>query len=147
MLHEALGKNMFLVFSSPGSCQHPLACGRISLCCTCTWPALLYICLCLPLPSLSIYKYIYILSLYIYIFSKLVICDFTINSIVYGYIFPIFNISVFFIFCPQCTACGILVPQPGIEPASPAWEAQSLNHWTTREALFPIFYCDKIHIK
>ena len=30
-------------------------------------------------------------------------------------------------------ACGILVPQPGIEPVSPAVEAQSLNHWSTRE--------------
>ena len=30
--------------------------------------------------------------------------------------------------------CGILVPQPGIEPMSPIarW---ILNHWTTREAL------------
>ena len=26
-------------------------------------------------------------------------------------------------------ACGILVPQPGIEPVSPAVEAQSPNHW------------------
>ena len=30
-------------------------------------------------------------------------------------------------------ACGILVPRPGIKPMSPALEAQSLNHWTTRE--------------
>ena len=30
-------------------------------------------------------------------------------------------------------ACRILVPLPGIEPASPAIEALSLNHWTTRE--------------
>ena len=33
-------------------------------------------------------------------------------------------------------ACGILVPQPGIEPMPPAAEAQSPNHWTTRE--FPL---------
>ena len=32
-------------------------------------------------------------------------------------------------------ACGILVPRPGIEPVPPAVEAQSLNHWTTREIL------------
>ena len=31
--------------------------------------------------------------------------------------------------------CRILVPQPGIEPAFSAVEAQSLNHWTTREVL------------
>ena len=30
-------------------------------------------------------------------------------------------------------ACGILVPQPGIDPAPPALEACNLNHWTTRE--------------
>ena len=28
---------------------------------------------------------------------------------------------------------GILVPQAGVEPMPPALEAQSLNHWTTRE--------------
>ena len=33
------------------------------------------------------------------------------------------------------TVGGILVPQPGIEPASPALEAWNLNHWTTREVL------------
>ena len=32
-----------------------------------------------------------------------------------------------------CVACGILVPRPGIEPVLPAVEAQSPNHWTTRE--------------
>ena len=31
--------------------------------------------------------------------------------------------------------CGLLVPRPGIEPAPPALEAQSLNHWTAREIL------------
>ena len=30
-------------------------------------------------------------------------------------------------------ACGILVPQQGMEPEPPAMEAQSLNHWTARE--------------
>ena len=34
-------------------------------------------------------------------------------------------------------ACGILVPRPGIKPVPPAVEAQSLNHWTSREV--PIF--------
>ena len=33
--------------------------------------------------------------------------------------------------CPK--AHGLLVPQPGIELASPAFERQILNHWTTRE--------------
>ena len=30
-------------------------------------------------------------------------------------------------------ACGILVPWPGIRPASPPLEASSHNHWTTRD--------------
>ena len=30
-------------------------------------------------------------------------------------------------------ACGILVPQPGVEPTSPEEGAQSFHHWTTRE--------------
>ena len=30
-------------------------------------------------------------------------------------------------------ACGILVPQPGIEPVPRAVEAPSPNHWTARE--------------
>ena len=32
-----------------------------------------------------------------------------------------------FFFWPHHTACGILVPRPGIEPAPPALEAWSLN--------------------
>ena len=32
-----------------------------------------------------------------------------------------------------CMAPVILVPRPGMEPTSPALEARSLNHWTTRE--------------
>ena len=40
-----------------------------------------------------------------------------------------------FFFQLRHRACGILVPQPGIEPAPPAVEAQSLNHWTAREVL------------
>ena len=39
----------------------------------------------------------------------------------------------FFFFCPHCVACGILFPWPGMEPELPAVEAQSLNHYTTRE--------------
>ena len=41
---------------------------------------------------------------------------------------------------PCCTACGILVPQTGMEPMPPAWETQTLNHWTTREALSQLLF-------
>ena len=30
------------------------------------------------------------------------------------------------------TVCVILFPQPGIEPMPPALEAESLDHWTSR---------------
>ena len=36
-------------------------------------------------------------------------------------------------FWPHHRACWILVLRLGVEPASPAVEVQSLNHWTTRE--------------
>ena len=55
----------------------------------------------------------------------------------YPHILVIFKNSFLF-FWPRPAACGILVPQPGIEPALPAVEAWSLNHWTTREV--PIFF-------
>ena len=38
-----------------------------------------------------------------------------------------------FIYLFGRAACGILVPQPGMEPSPPAVEEQSLNHWTARE--------------
>ena len=41
--------------------------------------------------------------------------------------------SVFWFFWPSATACGTLVPRPGIEPAPPALEAWSLKHWTARD--------------
>ena len=36
------------------------------------------------------------------------------------------------IFWQCCAACGILVPQPGMEPMPPAVEAQSRSRWTPR---------------
>ena len=42
-----------------------------------------------------------------------------------------------YLFRPCHVACGILVPQPGIEPVSPAMEAWSPNHWTAGE--FPLY--------
>ena len=38
-----------------------------------------------------------------------------------------------FFFFPCRSACGILVPRPGIESMPLALEVQSLNHWTARE--------------
>ena len=47
--------------------------------------------------------------------------------------FTFFVFKYLFIYWPHLLACGILVPQPGIEPVSPAVEKQTLNHWTARE--------------
>ena len=42
-----------------------------------------------------------------------------------------------YLFLPHRTACGILVPQPGIGPVPTAVKARSPNHWTAGE--FPAF--------
>ena len=57
--------------------------------------------------------------------------------------------SFFFLnfFAAPChAACGILVPQPGIEPGPSAVKAWSLNHWTDREfPLSSIFKLNKVN--
>ena len=49
-----------------------------------------------------------------------------------------------FFFRLRHVACGILVPQPRIEPVPPAVEARRLNHWTAREVpmmrIFALMY-------
>ena len=50
---------------------------------------------------------------------------------------------IFIYFWPWYVACGILVPGPGIEPVPPTVEAQSLNHWTTREVPYPHFIVEE----
>ena len=51
--------------------------------------------------------------------------------------FLLFALLIFFFFLvplPCYMVFRILVPHPGIKPVLPASEAQSLNHWTIREA-------------
>ena len=43
------------------------------------------------------------------------------------------SVLILILFLPCHTACGILVPQPGIEHRPPAVKLPSPNHWTTRE--------------
>ena len=52
---------------------------------------------------------------------------------------PLHLIFIYFIFWPRHTACGILIPPRGIEPATPVVEAQSSKHWTPREFLLHCF--------
>ena len=44
-----------------------------------------------------------------------------------------FSFLSFLFFLLHRIECGILLSQAEIEPVLPAVEAQSLNHWTTRE--------------
>ena len=53
--------------------------------------------------------------------------------------FFVIGTSIIF-FWPRLVAYGILVPRPGIKPVPPALEAQSLNHWATREVPDYHFY-------
>ena len=46
--------------------------------------------------------------------------------------------NLIYLFWAHHTACGILVPQPGIEPRPFGMKAQSPNHWTARE--FPYLF-------
>ena len=45
---------------------------------------------------------------------------------------------ILFTYWQHCRACGILGPQPGIQPRLSAVKVFSPNHWTTRE--FPAKY-------
>ena len=48
-----------------------------------------------------------------------------------------------FLWGPHFLACGILVPQPEIEPTPLAVEVRSLNHWTVREVPQRLFFQKK----
>ena len=54
--------------------------------------------------------------------------------------FPFLKYYIFIYFWPCHTVCGTSVLQPGIEPVPPALEAQSLNHWTTREVPMSVLF-------
>ena len=68
-------------------------------------------------------------------------CHFCISKAVKYHQFHVVQSNFFFLFLffwPCHMAFRILVPQPGIEPGSPAGEAWSPNHWTPRE--FPVIF-------
>ena len=49
--------------------------------------------------------------------------------------------TAFIYLAALCSACGILVPQPGIEPLASAGEAWCPNHWTARKLPTAAFKC------
>ena len=71
------------------------------------------------------------------------------DAIVYRVFWGIFGFGrgkvPFFLFLSLCTACGILVPQPGIEPGSSAMKVLSPSHWTSRNSVcvFKINFIDR----
>ena len=54
-----------------------------------------------------------------------------------------FRVSLLLLFWSHCVVCRILVPQPGIQPVSPAVGARSPNYWTTREVPDFFFFFNK----
>ena len=49
------------------------------------------------------------------------------------------ELTQLFLFSLCLSACGILVPCPGIKPVSPIMEVQSLNHWMARQVPHWVF--------
>ena len=50
-----------------------------------------------------------------------------------SFFFLSLSLSLFFFFRLHCVSCGILVPQPGVEPTPLVVKAQSPNPWIARE--------------
>ena len=57
------------------------------------------------------------------------------------YLFYSMIFKNFFLFWLYHSACSVLVPRPGIEPVPLAAEAQSLNHWATKEVWSTQWFC------
>ena len=64
----------------------------------------------------------------------------SLGSLSLSFFFITTMVLYFFIFWLHCTACRILVPQPGIEPVPLAVEMWTPNHWTTGEFPWGLFY-------
>ena len=61
-----------------------------------------------------------------------------ISLIIFLVILTIFYLFIYFLLR---MTCGILVPQPDIEPVPSAVKVWSPNHWTTREFHEHLFMC------
>ena len=60
------------------------------------------------------------------------------------YISKYFVFVFYFFGWPSCTACGILVPQPGMQAVPPAVGVWSLNHWTAWVVQYFVFLISKL---
>ena len=84
--------------------------------------------LCLSSSTISWYK---IWKVFFFFFNFLLTDIFFFQ--IYSDMYIVHHIPAYYFFFFWHAACGILVPQPGIEPVPAAMEGWSLNHWTTRE--------------
>ena len=77
---------------------------------------------------------------FLFISSGIPRCEWTTVSFFIHLLMDIWVVSSLDLLCikitfsPHRAACGNLVPGPGIKPTTPALEARSLTHWTTRES-------------
>ena len=81
------------------------------------------------------------LSLRTFFALKFTLFDINVTTTTYCwlvFVTYIYHYYYYYYFWPCCVACGVFVPWPGIKPVSPALEAQSLNHWATREV--PVYH-------
>ena len=77
----------------------------------------------------------------VYIYSVYYLLDIVVSTLHFllHFIPPVTLYGSFFFPLLHHEACGILVPQLGVETVPPALEAWSLNHWTTREVFMVVF--------
>ena len=64
-------------------------------------------------------------------------CRYMMLAVCFSYAFT----AAFIYLAALCSACGILVPQPGTEPLASAVEAWCPNHWTARKLPTAAFKC------
>ena len=70
-----------------------------------------------------------------------------VSTILHSFLFFSLPFPFLSFFVPHRAACGILAPQPGIEPTPLAVKARSPNHWTAREfPPLPFLYEKKITV-
>ena len=77
----------------------------------------------------------------VYIYSVYYLLDIVVSTLHFllHFIPPVTLYGSFFFSLLHHEACGILVPQLGVETVPPALEVWSLNHWTTREVFMVVF--------
>jgi len=86
-----------------------------------------------------VHKYFYVMVHKLFLFVAKDITKFTLFTIVFKLMRRFYSFLFIFFNCIMQHVGGTLIPQPGVEPVSPA-VAQSPSHWITRDVpMFTIF--------